>query len=93
MVIFLRRANVTNVQPLDPVRAGNSSSAYLSFLIRSSIRAHCDAHCCDPVRLARGMATTACRTGDTKVAVLLLKKNTYINYQNIEEKLAIVRGR
>ncbi|KAF7964972.1 hypothetical protein HWV62_1292 [Athelia sp. TMB] len=45
------------------------------------------------VRLAAGMATAAPRIGDTKVAMSLLEKNAFINYQRIEDNLAIVRGR
>lgn len=44
---------------------------------------------------ARGMATVAegGRIGDTKVPMSLLEKNAYINYQRIEDNLAIVRDR
>jgi aconitate hydratase len=44
-------------------------------------------------RLAAGMATVAPRIGDTKVPMSLLEKGAYINYQRIEDNLAIVRGR
>lgn len=44
-------------------------------------------------RLAAGMATAAPRIGDTKVAMSLLEKGAYINYQRIEDNLAIVRER
>ena len=40
-----------------------------------------------------GMATAAPRIGDTKVAMSLLEKDKYINYQRIEENMAIVRNR
>lgn len=44
-------------------------------------------------RLAAGMATAAPRIGDTKVPMSLLEKGAYINYQRIEDNLAIVRER
>lgn len=44
-------------------------------------------------RAAKGMATAAHRIGDTKVPMSLLEKGAYINYQRIEDNLAIVRGR
>ncbi|KAF9028929.1 aconitate hydratase [Hymenopellis radicata] len=44
-------------------------------------------------RLAAGMATVAPRIGDTKVPMSLLEKGAYINYQRIEDNLAIVRER
>lgn len=44
-------------------------------------------------RLAAGMATAAPRIGDTKVPMSLLEKDAYINYQRIEDNLAIVRER
>lgn len=44
-------------------------------------------------RLAAGMATAAPRIGDTKVPMSLLEPNAYINYQRIEDNLAIVRDR
>ncbi|KAF9042936.1 aconitase [Panaeolus papilionaceus] len=44
-------------------------------------------------RLAAGMATAAARIGDTKVAMSLLEKGAYINYQRIEDNLEIVRQR
>ena len=44
-------------------------------------------------RLAAGMATAAPRIGDTKVPMSLLEKGAYINYQRIEDNLAIVRDR
>ncbi|KAF9562098.1 aconitase [Agrocybe pediades] len=44
-------------------------------------------------RLAKGMATAAPRIGDTKVAMSLLEKNAFINYQRIEDNLVIVRER
>lgn len=42
---------------------------------------------------AAGMATVAPRIGDTKVPMSLLEKGAYINYQCIEDNLAIVRER
>lgn len=42
---------------------------------------------------AAGMATVAPRIGDTKVPMSLLEKGAYINYQRIEDNLAIVRER
>jgi aconitate hydratase len=39
------------------------------------------------------MATAAPRIGDTKVPMSLLEKGAYINYQRIEDNLAIVRDR
>lgn len=45
------------------------------------------------LRLAAGMATAAPRIGDTKVAMSLLEKGAYINYQRIEDSLAVVRER
>jgi aconitate hydratase len=44
-------------------------------------------------RLAAGMATAAPRIGDTKVPMSLLEKGVYINYQRIEDNLAIVNKR
>jgi aconitate hydratase len=44
-------------------------------------------------RLAAGMATAAPRIGDTKVPMSLLEKGAYINYQRIEDNLAIVNKR
>ncbi len=45
-------------------------------------------------RMAAGMATTVeGRIGDTKVPMSLLEKGAYINYQRIEDNLAIVRSR
>ena len=44
-------------------------------------------------RLAAGMATAVPRIGDTKVPMSLLEKGAYINYQRIEDNLAIVRER
>ena len=44
-------------------------------------------------RLAAGMATAVPRIGDTKVEMSLLEKGKYINYQRIEDNLAIVRSR
>jgi hypothetical protein len=43
--------------------------------------------------LAKGMATIAPRIGDTKVPMSLLERGAYINYQRIEDNLAIVRER
>jgi aconitate hydratase len=44
-------------------------------------------------RLTRGLATAAPRIGDTKVAMSNLETGAYINYQRIEDNLAIVRSR
>ncbi|KAL4071678.1 aconitase family-domain-containing protein [Scleroderma yunnanense] len=44
-------------------------------------------------RLAAGLATAAPRIGDTKVPMSLLEKDAYINYQRIEDNLAIIRER
>jgi hypothetical protein len=45
-------------------------------------------------RMAAGMATAVeGRIGDTKVPMSLLEKGAYINYQRIEDNLAIVRER
>jgi aconitate hydratase len=44
-------------------------------------------------RIAKGMATVAERIGDTKVSMSLLEPAAYINYQRIEDNLAIVRNR
>lgn len=44
-------------------------------------------------RLAAGMATAVPRIGDTKVPMSLLEKGAYINYQRIEDNIAIVRER
>ena len=43
-------------------------------------------------RAAAGMAT-ATRIGDTKVPMSLLEPGWYINYQRIEDNLAVVRDR
>ena len=39
------------------------------------------------------MATAVPRISDTKVAMSLLEKGAYINYQRIEDNLAIVKSR
>lgn len=45
-------------------------------------------------RLAAGMATVSdAKIGATKVPMSLLEPNAYINYQRIEDNLAIVRDR
>jgi hypothetical protein len=44
-------------------------------------------------RLAKDMATVAERIGDTKVSMSLLEPAAYINYQRIEDNLAVVRKR
>jgi aconitate hydratase len=44
-------------------------------------------------RLAKGMASVSERIGDTKVPMSLLEPGAYINYQRIEDNLAIVRDR
>ncbi|KAL5498171.1 ACO1_1 [Sanghuangporus vaninii] len=44
-------------------------------------------------RLAAGLATAAPRIGDTKVPMSRLEPNNFINYQRIEDNLAIVRSR
>lgn len=44
-------------------------------------------------RLAKGMASVSPRIGDTKVSMSLLETGAYINYQRIEDNLAIVRDR
>ncbi len=44
-------------------------------------------------RLAAGMATAAEPIGATKVPMSNLEPNAYINYQRIEDNLAIVRDR
>jgi aconitate hydratase len=43
--------------------------------------------------LARSMASVAQRIGDIKVSMSLLETGAYINYQRIEDNLAIVRDR
>jgi aconitate hydratase len=56
--------------------------------------AHKSAHAARAAkRAAAGMATVAPRIGDTKVAMSLFEKGSFINYQRIEDNLAIVRGR
>lgn len=44
-------------------------------------------------RMAAGMATATPRIGDTKVPMSLLETGAYINYQRIEDNLAIIRER
>jgi aconitate hydratase len=44
-------------------------------------------------RLVAGMATAAPRIGDTKVPMSSFEKAAYINYQRIEDNLAIIRSR
>ena len=44
-------------------------------------------------RLAAGMATVAEPIGATKVPMSLLEPKAYINYQRIEDNLAVVRDR
>ena len=44
-------------------------------------------------KYAAGLATAAPRIGDTKVPMSLLEKDAFINYQRIEDNLAIVRER
>jgi len=43
--------------------------------------------------IAKGMASVAERIGDTKVPMSLLETGAYINYQRIEDNLAVVRDR
>jgi len=43
--------------------------------------------------LQRAMATAVPRIGDQKVPMSLLEKGAYINYQRIEDNLAVVRER
>lgn len=45
------------------------------------------------LRSVRRLATVAPRIGDTKVPMSLLEKGVYINYQRIEDNLAVVRER
>lgn len=42
---------------------------------------------------AKGLATVSSRIGDKKVSMSLLEPDAYINYQRIEDNLAIVRER
>ena len=44
-------------------------------------------------RAAASYATAAPRIGDTKVHMSPLEKGSYINYQRIEDNLAVVRQR
>jgi hypothetical protein len=44
-------------------------------------------------RLSRSLATPASNIGATKVAMSKLDPNSYINYQRIEDNLAVVRSR
>jgi len=44
-------------------------------------------------RLAASMATAAPRIGDTKVPMSLFEKRAFINYQRIEDNLAVIRKR
>lgn len=44
-------------------------------------------------RLAKGMASVSERIGDTKVPMSLMETGAYINYQRIEDNLAIIRDR
>ena len=43
--------------------------------------------------LAKGMASVADRIGDTKVRMSLLETGAFVNYQRIEDNLAVVRER
>jgi aconitate hydratase len=43
--------------------------------------------------IVKGMATAVPRIGDTKVAMSLLEKGAYINYQRIEDNLLVIRER
>lgn len=43
--------------------------------------------------LSRALATPASNIGATKVAMSLFEKDKYINYQRIEDNLAVVRQR
>ena len=43
--------------------------------------------------LAKGMASVAERIGDTKVRMSLLETGAFVNYQRIEDNLAVVRER
>ena len=43
--------------------------------------------------LKRALATPASSIGATKVAMSLFEKDKYINYQRIEDNLAVVRSR
>jgi aconitate hydratase len=44
-------------------------------------------------RLAKGMASVSERIGDTKVPMSLVETGAYINYQRIEDNLAVIRDR
>lgn len=44
-------------------------------------------------RMAAGMATVAEPIGNTKVPMSLLEPKAHINYQRIEDNLAIIRDR
>jgi aconitate hydratase len=44
-------------------------------------------------RMVAGMATVTSRIGDTRVPMSLLEKGAYINYQRIDDNLAVVRSR
>ncbi|PFH47562.1 hypothetical protein AMATHDRAFT_67537 [Amanita thiersii Skay4041] len=44
-------------------------------------------------RRAKGMATVSSRIGDTRVPMSLLEQDRYINYQRIEDNLAVIRER
>jgi aconitate hydratase len=44
-------------------------------------------------RIAVGMATVTSRIGDSKVPMSLLEEGAYIEYQRIEDSLAVVRSR
>jgi aconitate hydratase len=43
--------------------------------------------------LTRSLATPAFRIGDKKVAMSIFEQDKYINYQRIEDNLAVVRQR
>lgn len=43
--------------------------------------------------MTRSLATPASNIGATKVAMSLFEKDKYINYQRIEDNLAVVRQR
>jgi hypothetical protein len=64
-----------------------TSSLLASAMLRLSARSR------PAVRLAAGMATAAPRIGDIKVPMSLLEKGAFINYQRIEDNLAVVRKR
>lgn len=75
------------------LRAGNLLLVPLPMLNISNRTAASAARAAHHVSPSKGLATVSSRIGDKKVAMSLLEPDSYVNYQRIEDNLAIVRER